>query len=74
MALVLHILGSWKWKGIVPIPNITLEDLGSDITGGDREGFLRFFRRMLCWLPEDRPTCEELVFDPWLMEGLGRSV
>jgi serine/threonine-protein kinase SRPK3 len=56
----------------VPIPeNTTLEILGADIVGEDKEGFLCFVRRILRWAPEDRPTCEELVFDPWLMEGLG---
>ncbi|PGH02416.1 CMGC/SRPK protein kinase [Helicocarpus griseus UAMH5409] len=59
------------WKNAVPIPTITLEKLSDGIIGEDKEGFLRFIRRMLCWRPEDRPTCEELVFDPWLMEGLG---
>lgn len=55
----------------MPIPeNTSLETLGADIVGKDKEGFLRFVRRILQWAPEDRPTCEELVFDPWLMEGL----
>ncbi|KAK2776347.1 hypothetical protein FQN52_003490, partial [Onygenales sp. PD_12] len=59
------------WRNVVPIPDISLEQLAADITGEDTEGFLRFFRRMLRWLPEERPTCEELVYDPWLMKGLG---
>lgn len=25
---------------------------------------------MLRWVPEERPTGEEVIFDPWLMEGL----
>lgn len=58
----------------MPIPeNTTLEILDADIVGEDKEGFLRFVRRILRWAPEDRPTCEELVFDPWLLEGLGRD-
>ncbi|KAK2791356.1 hypothetical protein FQN53_004537 [Emmonsiellopsis sp. PD_33] len=59
------------WRNVVPIPDISLEQLAADITGEDTEGFLRFFRRMLRWLPEERPTCQELVYDPWLMKGLG---
>lgn len=27
-------------------------------------------RRILRWLPEERPTTE-LIFDPWLLKGLG---
>ncbi|KKZ60343.1 hypothetical protein EMCG_04901 [[Emmonsia] crescens] len=60
-----------NWKNVAPIPDITLEKLGADINGYDKEGFFLFFRRMLRWLPEDRPTCEELVYDPWLMRELG---
>lgn len=62
---------SGKWKDVVPLPDLTLEKLAVDIEGDDKEGFLRFLRRILRWLPEERPTAEELVFDPWLMEGLG---
>ncbi|PGH28761.1 CMGC/SRPK protein kinase [[Emmonsia] crescens] len=60
-----------SWKNVAPIPDITLEKLGADINGYDKAGFFLFFRRMLRWLPEDRPTCEELVYDPWLMRELG---
>ena len=31
----------------------------------DRDKFLAFMRRMLCWLPEERPTAKELKDDPW---------
>lgn len=50
----------------MPIPDVTLEKLGANDTGKNNEGFLLFVRRMLRWLPE-RPECEELMFDPWLM-------
>ncbi|WEW61826.1 hypothetical protein PRK78_007322 [Emydomyces testavorans] len=63
-----------SWKGVVPLPDITLEGLGSEIAGKDTKGFLRWLRRILCWLPEDRATTEELLFDPWLMEGLGQEL
>lgn len=56
---------------MVPLPDISLESLATDIKGEDKEGFLRSLRRILRWLPEERPTTEDLVFDPWLMEGLG---
>ncbi|KKZ60029.1 hypothetical protein EMCG_05211 [[Emmonsia] crescens] len=58
-----------KWKDAVSIPDLTLEKLAADIKGKDKEGFLRFLRRILRWLPEDRPTTEELVYDPWLGVG-----
>ncbi|KAI2085833.1 hypothetical protein LOZ36_003756 [Ophidiomyces ophidiicola] len=59
------------WRGAAPIPTYSLEDLAEKIGGEDRNGFLSFFRRTLRWLPEERPTTEELISDPWLMEGLG---
>lgn len=62
-----------SWNNEVPIPEVSLEQLASDIKGEDQEEFLRFFRRMLRWIPEERPTCEELIFDPWLIKGLGQD-
>ncbi|KAI1931739.1 hypothetical protein LOZ58_002751 [Ophidiomyces ophidiicola] len=61
-----------KWKGAVPIPDISLEKLGANIIGNyeDKEGFLEYFRKMLCWVPKERLNCEELVLDPWLMKAL----
>ncbi|PGH28125.1 hypothetical protein AJ80_00015 [Polytolypa hystricis UAMH7299] len=55
------------------MPDTTLENLAVDIEGDDKdkEGFLRFIRRILCWLPEERPAIGELILDSWLMKGLG---
>lgn len=30
------------------------------------ELFLKFVRRMICWVPEERATASELLSDPWL--------
>ncbi|PGG98713.1 CMGC/SRPK protein kinase [Polytolypa hystricis UAMH7299] len=62
-----------SWKGVVPLPDITLEKLAENVTGEDKDGFLQLFRRMLHWLPEERPTGEELIFDSWLIKGLGEN-
>ncbi|ODH13935.1 CMGC/SRPK protein kinase [Paracoccidioides brasiliensis] len=59
-----------QWRGFAPIPDISLERLADDLEGDTKKGFLEFLQRILCWMPEQRPTAEELVFDPWLMEGL----
>ncbi|EER37888.1 protein kinase [Histoplasma capsulatum H143] len=61
-----------KWKDTVPITDLTLEKLAAGIKGKDKVGFLHFLRRILRWLPEDRPTTEELVNDPWL--GVGPNI
>ncbi|KAE8371693.1 kinase-like protein [Aspergillus bertholletiae] len=58
------------WKGVPPIPDYTLEVLEERLQGDEKSDFLRFLRRMLCWLPEERATAKELLFDPWLMHGL----
>ncbi|KAE8352419.1 kinase-like domain-containing protein [Aspergillus coremiiformis] len=59
-----------KWKGAAPIPDDTLEGLEGRLEGDEKVDFLRFLRRMLCWLPEERATAKELLFDPWVMHGL----
>ncbi|KAK4983622.1 hypothetical protein LTR50_007105 [Elasticomyces elasticus] len=61
---------SGNWRGLVPIPEANLEQLERRLQGEDKDGFLQFVRRMLCWMPEARPTAGEIIFDPWLMEGL----
>ncbi|KAK2786958.1 hypothetical protein FQN53_005904 [Emmonsiellopsis sp. PD_33] len=61
---------SGNWRGLAPIPDINLEKLEQRLTGDDKDLFLHFVKRMLCWMPEQRPTAEEAIFDPWLMEGL----
>jgi len=59
-----------NWKGLVPIPSVNLEKLERRLDSEDKQAFLRFIRRMLCWIPEERPSEGEVIFDPWLMEGL----
>lgn len=35
--------------------------------------FVNFMKRMLCWIPEERATAAELLSDPWLDRGRGKS-
>ncbi|PYH89999.1 U4/U6 small nuclear ribonucleo protein PRP4 [Aspergillus ellipticus CBS 707.79] len=62
-----------NWKDLAPIPDISLESRAADITGKDKEGFLRWLRAALQWNAEDRPSAVELLFDEWLMEGLHKK-
>ncbi|KAL4815680.1 kinase-like domain-containing protein [Aspergillus spinulosporus] len=56
-----------EWLGLAPIPHgRTLEALETRLE--DKSGFLRFIRRTLTWLPENRPTASELLEDPWLTD------
>jgi hypothetical protein len=36
----------------------------------DKELFMAFLRRIFRWLPEERPTAEELAYDDFLMQPL----
>ncbi|GKZ40238.1 hypothetical protein AbraIFM66950_004204, partial [Aspergillus brasiliensis] len=49
-----------QWKGAVPVPHYDLELLEERLEDGEKEDFLRFLRRMHCWLPEERATAKEL--------------
>ncbi|PGH10044.1 CMGC/SRPK protein kinase [Blastomyces parvus] len=62
-----------KWNNPTPIPDITLESLAIDIPGEDKTGFLNFLRKILRWLPEERPTAGELAYDEWVLKGLGEK-
>ncbi|KAF5626085.1 CMGC SRPK kinase [Fusarium sp. NRRL 52700] len=60
-----------RWLGLAPIPkNRSLEELETRLK--DSTGFIAFLRRVLTWMPEDRPTAKELLQDPWLT-GESRS-
>lgn len=52
------------------MPEKTLGDIDSQYPREDKEGFSRFVRSMLKWLPEERKTAHELVGDPWLKQGV----
>ncbi|KAJ9214878.1 hypothetical protein DTO166G4_3470 [Paecilomyces variotii] len=59
-----------NWKGVTSLPDYNLETLEERLESDEKDDFLRFLRRMLCWIPEERATAKELLFDPWLMHGL----
>jgi hypothetical protein len=48
------------------IPETSLEEETTNVEGAEKIDFLRFLRRILQWRPEDRPTAEELLLDPWV--------
>lgn len=63
----LHIPGSF-----VPdfeVPRTSLEEEEENLEGEEQSSFLRFIRRMLQWLPEDRKSAKELLEDPWLHDS-----
>lgn len=50
-------------KGAAPISNYNLETREVKLQGEDKDNFLRYLWRILCWLPEERATAKELLFD-----------
>ncbi|KAF9885149.1 hypothetical protein FE257_000675 [Aspergillus nanangensis] len=57
-----------RWLGLAPIPEArTMEALECRLR--ENSGFLKFIRRTLTWMPEERATAKELLHDPWLTGG-----
>ncbi|KAB8270696.1 kinase-like protein [Aspergillus minisclerotigenes] len=57
---------SGNWKSSVEIPEQSLEGRESRLQTDDQVLFLQFLRKTLRWLPEERPTAEDLLLDEWL--------
>ena len=57
-----------NWIGSIPIPDQSLETRERWLSGKDHDLFLRFIRRILRWIPEERPTAEDLAHDDFLMQ------
>ncbi|KAK0102752.1 hypothetical protein ONS95_006349 [Cadophora gregata] len=57
-----------NWRGSVPIPDQSFEIREQWLHGEDQALFVKFLRRILCWIPEERPAAEELAFDEFLMQ------
>lgn len=45
---------------------VLLEERMVRVEGKDRTGFAGLLSKMLCWVPEERETAEQLLQDPWL--------
>jgi len=57
-----------RWIAATPLPNQTLESRETRLAGKDKELLLQFTRKILRWLPEERPTAEELLEDEFLTQ------
>lgn len=69
----LILLFAGNWKGSIPIPDQTFETRECRLKDDDRILFLNFLRRALRWIPEERPSAEELAYDDFLMQPLVES-
>lgn len=59
---------------MIPLTKWTLEEKEKRLKGNDQYIFLNFMRRILCWLPEERPAAADLVYDDFLMQAVLTSV
>jgi hypothetical protein len=50
----------------IEIQHASLEEEEEIFEGEEKATFLRFVRKMVQWAPEDRPSAEVLIRDPWL--------
>ena len=67
------ISGKGNWIAATPIPDQTLESRERRLEGKERELFMVFIRKILRWLPEDRPTAEGLFDDEFLNQYSTRT-
>lgn len=59
-------LGEFTHKDLIARDR-KLSDIVPECIREDKQDFLHFIRKMLCWLPEDRATARELIKShPWL--------
>ncbi|KAI1169967.1 kinase-like domain-containing protein [Nemania sp. FL0916] len=57
-----------NWIAATPIPQQSLESREKRLEGKDQELLLRFVRKILCWLPDDRPAAQDIFEDEFLVQ------
>jgi hypothetical protein len=63
-----------NWIATTPIPDQSLEMLETCYTGNDQKLLLRLLRKIMRWLPEERPSAEDLFKDEFIYQDrLGAS-
>ncbi|KAK7216474.1 hypothetical protein V2G26_004477 [Clonostachys chloroleuca] len=66
--------GSFRYPELIPGESFDFHKLTPIVNESDKAKFISFVRRMLAWLPEERPTAAELLGDPWLEEEAGKPI
>ncbi|KAK3382527.1 kinase-like protein [Lasiosphaeria ovina] len=61
--------GKWHHATVKVPTGRTMESLQSVLKGNDAVLFLNFIRKVLCWLPEQRPSAADLLKIPWVQAG-----
>ncbi|KAM0713517.1 hypothetical protein Q7P37_010479 [Cladosporium fusiforme] len=63
-----HFAVQGHWIASTPIPDQTLESREVRLQGKDRELILTLMRKILTWLPEDRPSTQDLLEDEFICQ------
>lgn len=61
------------WIASTPIPNQSLESRDTRMKGKDRELLLVLLRKILRWLPEERPSAEDLYEDEFITQFMSED-
>lgn len=59
-------LGEFAHNNLIPFERNLRDATPECIIDEEKELFLDFMRKMLCWLPEERATAKELKRHPWV--------
>ncbi|KAH6630146.1 kinase-like domain-containing protein [Chaetomium sp. MPI-SDFR-AT-0129] len=62
-----------NWIAATPIPEQSFEMRENRLEGLDQELLLKFVRKLLQWLPEERPSAEDLFEDEFLIQHSNES-
>lgn len=65
--LTIDLTTSGNWVAATPIPEQTLETRERRLEGQDRELLLVLVRKILRWLPEERPSAQDLFEDDFIL-------
>ncbi|EFY85852.1 protein kinase-like protein [Metarhizium acridum CQMa 102] len=57
-----------NWIASTPIPLQSFESRECRLEGKDKEQLLCLIRTILCWLPEERPSAQDLIENEFLMQ------
>ncbi|KFY90716.1 hypothetical protein V500_05005 [Pseudogymnoascus sp. VKM F-4518 (FW-2643)] len=61
------LVSTWIASEDAVVPLLSLDSLEKQLSGEEKQLFIRFIRSMLKWLPEERSTAKQLLKDPWLL-------
>lgn len=69
-------VGNFNHPELIPGEEFNFSTKLTTLEGNDKDMFIRFIKRMLNWVPEERATARELLDDPWVRlddPGMKRS-